>query len=727
MLQKISRQWVALALGFFLVLLAICGSGYYLLIRSTSESISEIGSDLAFQLSRTASSTVNVTDLEKIVSPDDFHSPAFERSSHFLRSYLTSHPEIRSIQTVRMVDGVPLTVVRADGIEEIEGDQKRPFSVFGERHPGIRAALLGGTDTTSHVIIDSKDGPFQWATAPIFDARGSRVGVLYLERDASDLVRTSRFSSDQWVWLVLLGLLGSALCATLVTWMVRAGFKNEIERYSMVRILIVSGAFLVLSMSVVLGGGYSILMKHALNQTLNDSLKSSEIIHSEMKKALEPGIGSQERESLVLEIRKAGRTLEAGARTVIGDDLESITRYLLAAEEAEQRLRDSLLKRIQPYDLNLAICSVLAFFATIAALGFVRSSSAHSQRISVLASESEFLHTQQEQIVENLSIGFFSFRANRVDYASEAWKVLFGQRDDESYQSVLERSLHPSEAQAFLSLLHEAERDAKAFSTTVRIGHNNADARYIEVLGGPIFLTSGEFDCLIGSTSDVTAREEARLLEAEHRRQIEEANERLREAFAELEENFEATVYSLVKAVEAKDFYTAGHSERVMELCLLIGERLGLGQNQIRVLRLGALVHDIGKIGIPDSILTKNAGLTDEEYGIMKQHPELGMEMIERIPTFRDCIPIVLYHHERLNGRGYPYRLTGDKIPLLARICAVADCFDAMTSNRAYRKGLPLSVALAELRKDAADGALDPEIVRILADMMEESALKTVA
>jgi HD-GYP domain-containing protein (c-di-GMP phosphodiesterase class II) len=134
----------------------------------------------------------------------------------------------------------------------------------------------------------------------------------------------------------------------------------------------------------------------------------------------------------------------------------------------------------------------------------------------------------------------------------------------------------------------------------------------------------------------------------------------------------------------------------------------------MRVLELGTLVHDVGKIGIADAILTKPGKLTDLEYAEIKTHPELGVRILEGIGLFHDCMPIVRWHHERLDGSGYPDKLKGDEIPFLVRISAVADVFDAMTSTRAYRSGIEPRIVLRFLKEDAEKGFLDPIVVAAL-------------
>jgi putative nucleotidyltransferase with HDIG domain len=161
------------------------------------------------------------------------------------------------------------------------------------------------------------------------------------------------------------------------------------------------------------------------------------------------------------------------------------------------------------------------------------------------------------------------------------------------------------------------------------------------------------------------------------------------------------TVTALAEAVEKRDPYTGGHLYRVVAYSVLLGRELGLDSDTLESLALGATLHDIGKIGVPDDVLLKPARLEPEEAVVMQRHTVDGAEIVSRIESLREIVPIVRSHHERIDGRGYPDGLAGDEIPLPARIVAVADTFDAMTSSRPYRDALPLETAADEIRKHA--------------------------
>ena len=184
-----------------------------------------------------------------------------------------------------------------------------------------------------------------------------------------------------------------------------------------------------------------------------------------------------------------------------------------------------------------------------------------------------------------------------------------------------------------------------------------------------------------------------------------------------LEQERLSSIEIIRRTVDAKDAYTRGHSDRVSEYSVLIGKKLGLSDQDLYTLKIGALFHDIGKIGIPDRVLLKEGKLTDEEYEEIKKHPSIGAHILENSNIFENMIPIVLHHHERFDGRGYPMGLKNKEIPLMARIVAVADTFDAMTSKRVYRNSLPLDVVKAEFER-CSGTQFDSEIVKIFLDIL---------
>lgn len=199
--------------------------------------------------------------------------------------------------------------------------------------------------------------------------------------------------------------------------------------------------------------------------------------------------------------------------------------------------------------------------------------------------------------------------------------------------------------------------------------------------------------------------------------EIKKINDELKNTYEMLEKAYLESIETLRYTVEAKDTYTRGHSDRVSEFSVLIGKQIGLSNNDMKTLQIGGLFHDIGKIGVPDTILQKESKLTDDEYSEIKNHPSIGAHILSTATIFKDIIPIVKHHHERFDGRGYPGQLKGEEIPYLARIAAIADSFDAMTSKRTYRDALPIETVIAEFER-CKGTQFDPELTDVFLDIL---------
>ncbi len=227
-----------------------------------------------------------------------------------------------------------------------------------------------------------------------------------------------------------------------------------------------------------------------------------------------------------------------------------------------------------------------------------------------------------------------------------------------------------------------------AISTRLAGGDFSVRARSSEV---------AELDALAGNFNLMSSR-------------LGELVERFRAAARDANAMFLGTIRALAEAIDEKDPYTKGHSVRVNRYAVIIGRYLGLSRDAIRALHVSALLHDVGKIGIDDSILKKPAALTPDEFEVMKTHPERGAKIMGRIPQMSSIVPGMRLHHERWNGGGYPMGLKGEEIPLQARIVAVADTFDAMTTDRPYQRAFSAEAAVARIN-DLKGIGLDPEVV----------------
>lgn len=204
-------------------------------------------------------------------------------------------------------------------------------------------------------------------------------------------------------------------------------------------------------------------------------------------------------------------------------------------------------------------------------------------------------------------------------------------------------------------------------------------------------------------------------------------NDELENLILENNKSYFETVKSLTNAIEAKDSYTRGHSERVKEYSMGIASMLELSSQELHELEFGSILHDIGKIGIPETVLNKRGRFTDEEYRIMKEHPRIGYEILKDVHFLHQSLNIILEHHERMDGEGYPYGLKGKEISLLGRIVCVADAYDAMTSSRPYRSN-PLSREKAmEVMINNKGTQFDGEIVDAFVNWLEKNEEEIIA
>jgi len=204
-------------------------------------------------------------------------------------------------------------------------------------------------------------------------------------------------------------------------------------------------------------------------------------------------------------------------------------------------------------------------------------------------------------------------------------------------------------------------------------------------------------------------------IEAYHNRLeelVEERTAKLQQSYRTLKKAHLDSVKVLAEAIDAKDPYTRGHSDRVKRMSLAIAKKMGFSEERLENLEYGALLHDIGKIGIKDEVLQKQGPLSNEEYQYIREHPLIGVKIVEGVEFFKDKIPMIRHHHEHYDGRGYPDGLAGEAIPLEARIISLPDAFDAMTSARPHRGVMPLQNVLAELEK-CRGRQFDPKMLEI--------------
>ena len=191
---------------------------------------------------------------------------------------------------------------------------------------------------------------------------------------------------------------------------------------------------------------------------------------------------------------------------------------------------------------------------------------------------------------------------------------------------------------------------------------------------------------------------------------------------AHIYQEYESTIYALTAAIDAKDHYTFSHSTNVAYYATALATALGMNEDMVEIIRQAALLHDVGKIGIPEYVLNKADKLTDDEYETIKGHVEASIDIIRHLPSLDYVIPAVIGHHERYDGKGYPRRIAGEDIPLTARILCVADSFDAMTSKRCYKELMPVEKALRIIREEEGK-QFDPDMAEVFIHIFREGKI----
>ncbi|SFG23736.1 HDIG domain-containing protein [Desulfotomaculum arcticum] len=207
------------------------------------------------------------------------------------------------------------------------------------------------------------------------------------------------------------------------------------------------------------------------------------------------------------------------------------------------------------------------------------------------------------------------------------------------------------------------------------------------------------------------------------KKQLEEINRVLMETGNQLIQQHMETMRAFANAIAARDNCTRWHSEKVAEYAQQICINMGTDNETANVAYLAGLLHDVGKIGVPEEILTKPGKLTEQEYEVIKTHPIIGVNILESMKNMKEILQVIKHHHERYDGGGYPSKLKGNKIPLLSRVLAVADSFDAMTSDRSYRKAFPLEKAIEEIKSNSGT-QFDPRVVNSFMHMVQEQYLQ---
>ncbi len=295
-------------------------------------------------------------------------------------------------------------------------------------------------------------------------------------------------------------------------------------------------------------------------------------------------------------------------------------------------------------------------------------------------------------------------------YANPAIETILGYRSEEIIGKYFIDIAKKEDIARYIKVFKQV-RDLKQ-TIKEEIGillHKDGTDRYFSLSGAPNFDSEGNFIGLVGIFKDLT---DIRRSEAE-----------LKKSLEKLQSAMSSTIDAISLIVESRDPYTAGHQRRVAKLAVAIAEKLGLSEEKIEFIRMGSLIHDIGKIYIPASILTKPSRLGDLEFAMMKTHPTVGYKILNKVDFIPVIVDIVYQHHERMDGSGYPLGISGDKIFLESRIVAVADAVEAMASNRPYRPARGIAFALEEIKKQRGLG-LDAGVVDACLDLFEKQGFE---
>jgi len=282
-------------------------------------------------------------------------------------------------------------------------------------------------------------------------------------------------------------------------------------------------------------------------------------------------------------------------------------------------------------------------------------------------------------------------------YVSPACHTLLGYEPDELIGRAVLPFVHPDDAESLLKLLNSPAWDDPTVAVPYRARNKDGEYIWLETTARVVHDDKNKGGEIQASTRDITERKQAQVA-------LQRANQDLREAY-------DKTIEGWVVALDLRDRETEGHTQRVTEMTVRLARNLECTDEEILQIRRGALLHDIGKMGIPDEILQKPGPLTEQEWEVMRRHPQYAYQMLSPISYLNNALIIPYYHHERWDGSGYPHGLKGEEIPLFARLFSVVDVWDALSSDRPYRKRMPPKDVIEYLQQESGK-LFDPDIVQ---------------
>lgn len=717
--------------ALFLGLAATFAAAVSLVVVIAPSNPVELTSTALTNLANVMATSIDGATHNRLADSRVIQSEDYDRIAALLKSGIGNQSLLDRAYTVRRsADGSVRRIVLATS-----DDERRHLMVPVERVPAALSRCLDyGVTVPSGVPIHRSDGDWYEAYAPIRDLDGKVVGAVVTAQRVNPGVG---FTNPQFRWMAI-PILIAIVVSLGVAWTIDANLARRSNPLHPVFSLrpVRTVLEIAVTLAVVAVIGQTVWRNATLSEQRERrarsvfalrSLTDSVAVLTDLQHGNAP---DEEMVDRIAERLKASGSAEAAnqlqniSRLPLGDDsmVEGARAFMTEMARKQQEITETLAvgtldEQARAQDVYQTLIVTVA--VALAALLLMRLVGQQQRALEEVTQESNEAKARYARVVEGLPVGLFVIEGGQLAFTNEAWKHQFGTEIGVDKLTTFERCVHPEDLPAVKRELSVAEVKGKPFHVEYRV-LNAGKVTYMESRGTPVFDKDGVCRQLLGFNLDVTQTVEAKLAIQRTFAEVENKNRLLGAALGELEMNLENVVRSLVRAVEAKDPYTAGHSERVKTYSLWLGERVGLSKFELRILELGTLVHDVGKIGTPDAILTKPGRLTAEEYEVIKLHPEFGVKIIESIGLFRDCLPIVRWHHEKLNGTGYPDGLKGDDIPYLVRIATIADIFDAMTSTRAYRHGMAVEEVLGMMSGMAEKSELDVDLFGAFIEVIME-------
>lgn len=681
-------------------------------------------------MARLSALQVDGDEHEKLTEPGQMSSKLYERQVDRLRQVLSNVRNVRYLYTARpsrhgfvfVLDPTVFGDADKDGVE----DKSFLMDPVDEVAPGMVNAMATGLVQVDDQPIRDQWGNWLSAYAPIRNSSGKVVAVLGVDRD----YRLVQARLNQ-VWanatliaflaagLSLAGALGLAKTEGL-RWAVLRRRGHRIRRRLLEFLLLTCVCGILIE-----GASLASRAQETLDQkrSATADLAAAESVRSLASKiARSEAVGNQAWQTAV-------ERSAASSMTWLGIEADQLRRApkseipvkaRVLTEKCDQMMEDlrGQLAETATQEASFVRSVVTLLMLSIAlAVGCVfvlRLTSTHDERLAAAVVANDEFVQDQRSFLHSLPISVFAFSGQDCVFRNPSWEDMTAWAEGSDPMTSFFAAVHPDDVPRVRTAFDRARDEQAAIAVEHRIVKPTGQVLWFETRLSTVKGNDGNVRYTLAFSLDMTATRAAERAMSEKNDEIVRKNALLSRTLTELEDNLESIVRAMVRAIEAKDIYTAGHSERVMQYSLWIGEEMGLGPYELRVLEMGALVHDIGKIGVPDDVLTKPGKLSESEFRLVQKHPVYGANIMGGIPSFKDCLPIVKWHHERLNGTGYPDGLVGDEIPLLVRIAAVADVFDAMTSTRSYRSSIPIAEVIQMMWGEVEGGKLDGAVLQAL-------------